>query len=223
MNEYRKRLSKSFGVAIVVHLLAALLLGLLGFSFHSSRPPEILEVTLTAGGGSPQEQQEEIVEEKVVVQEPDPIVDKKQKPKEEKKVVQKQPAKNTKPSPNPNPNPLPGNDQGKGEGTGTGDAPGSGSGKGVPVTPPRILSARDPIYPSAARSKSIEGTVFVKMLVDKTGKVVEASIAKSSGHEDLDSSALQAVYKWKFSPARDKLKEKVACYITIPVNFKLRR
>ncbi len=208
MNDDRKRLSKGFGVAIVVHLIVALLLGVFGFTFNSNRPPEILEVTLTSG--SPQEQQEEVVEEKVVVQEPDPIVDQKLKPQEEKKVVKEQPKKTTNKNTTPGDNKSDKNDA-------------VGNGKGVPVTPPRILSAREPAYPATARKQGIEGTVYVKMLVNNSGKVEEAFVAKSSGHEDLDASAVQAVYKWRFSPAKDKLKQKVACYITIPVNFKLRK
>ncbi len=61
------------------------------------------------------------------------------------------------------------------------------------------------------------------MLVNDSGRVQVATVVKSSGQEDLDASALQAVYKWRFSAAKDKLKQKIACYITIPVNFKLRK
>ncbi len=146
MNDDSKRLSKGFGVAIVFHLLVALLLGVFGFTFNSNRPPEILEVTLTSG--SPQVQQEEVVEEKVVVQEPDPIVDQKLKPQEEKKVVKKQPKKDTKK------NTTPGDNTGK-------KNDGIGNGVGVPVTQPRILSAKEPVYPATARKQGIEGTVYV--------------------------------------------------------------
>ncbi len=207
MNEDRKRLGKGFGVAIVFHVLVALLLGIMGFTFHSNRPPEILEVTLT-GGGSPQKQEQVVVKQKVVVQEPDPIVDKKLKPELEKRVVTQQ--HDEIPATNDN------------RGSGTGEGKGEGNGQGV-VVRPRILSAREPVYPATARKQAIEGTVYVKMLISNTGKVEEAHIAKSSGNADLDNSALQAVYKWRFSPARNVLKQKIACYITMPVKFKLRR
>ena len=60
MKDERNRLGKGFAVAIVAHVIFALLLGVFGFSFNSNRPPEILEVSLVAGGGAPEEPQEEI-------------------------------------------------------------------------------------------------------------------------------------------------------------------
>ena len=61
------------------------------------------------------------------------------------------------------------------------------------------------------------------MLITYEGKVTEASIVESSGHEEMDQNALEAVYKWRFTPARNKLKQKIDCYITMPIKFKLRR
>lgn len=214
MKDERNRLGKGFAVAIVAHIIFALLLGVFGFSFNSNRPPEILEVSLVAGGGAPEEPQEEIVEEaEPVIEEEDQIVESKEKPKEEPK----KPVADKKPDKNPNPSPKKGDHKTVGKGDGIGD------GQGVPVTPPRPVRTIEPKYPASARNASIEGLVKIKMLITHEGKVTEASIVESSGHPEMDANALEAVYKWRFSPARNKLKQKIDCYITMPIKFKLRR
>ena len=214
MKDERNRLGKGFAVAIVAHIIFALLLGVFGFSFNSNRPPEILEVSLVAGGGAPEEPQEEIVEEaEPVIEEEDQIVKSKEKPKEEPK----KPVADKKPDKNPNPSPKKGDHKTVGKGDGIGD------GQGVPVTPPRPVRTIEPKYPASARNASIEGLVKIKMLITHEGKVTEASIVESSGHPEMDANALEAVYKWRFSPARNKLKQKIDCYITMPIKFKLRR
>lgn len=214
MKDERNRLGKGFAVAIVAHVIFALLLGVFGFSFNSNRPPEILEVSLVAGGGAPEEPQEEIVEEaEPVIEEEDQIVESKEKPKEQPK----KPVADKKPDKNPNLSPKKGDHKTVGKGDGIGD------GQGVPVTPPRPVRTIEPKYPASARNASIEGLVKIKMLITHEGKVTEASIVESSGHPEMDANALEAVYKWRFSPARNKLKQKIDCYITMPIKFKLRR
>ena len=214
MKDERNRLGKGFAVAIVAHIIFALLLGVFGFSFNNNRPPEILEVSLVAGGGggAPEEPQEEVVEEAepVIEEEEDQIVESKEKPKEEPKkpVAEKKDKKAT---------PKKGDKKPVGKGDGIGD------GQGVPVTPPRPVRTIEPKYPASARNASIEGLVKIKMLITHEGKVTEASIVESSGHPEMDANALEAVYKWRFSPARNKLKQKIDCYITMPIKFKLRR
>lgn len=213
MKDERNRLGKGFAVAIVAHIIFALLLGVFGLTFNSNRPPEILEVSLVAGGGAPEEPQEEIVEEaEPVVEEEDQIVESKEKPKEEPKkpVAEK---KEQKPKPNPK----------KGDNKPVGKGDGIGDGQGVPVTPPRPIRTIEPKYPASARNAAIEGLVKIKMLITYEGKVTEASIVESSGHPEMDANALEAVYKWRFSPARNKLKQKIDCYITMPIKFKLKR
>lgn len=104
---------------------------------------------------------------------------------------------------------------------GSGSGAGQGSGSGVPVTPPYLVSSTDPRYPPAARNREIEGTVYVKMLVSSGGSVENAFVARSSGNEALDGAAVEAVYNWSFSPAKDTYGSPVRCYITMPVNFVL--
>lgn len=221
MTDEQKRFNKGLVFALCLHIVAAGILGILGFRFEQ-RPPQVLEVTLT-GGGPAAATNDEIIEEKIEQISKEDIVDKKLKQKKEQRKVEKKVMTNPNVKPNPNAKHVAEGGTGTGDSHVDGGGKGEGSGKGVPVTPPRIVSSVKPVYPVSARNASIEGTVYVKMLVNVSGKVEEAFIVQSSGNTALDDSAIKAVYKWRFSPARDTFKEKVACYITVPVNFKLNR
>lgn len=226
MTDEQKRFNKGLIFALGFHIVVAGILGILGISFETTRPPQVLEITLS-GGGPAAAVQEEVIEEKIEQVTKEDIVDKKLKPKKEQRQVEKKVIANPNAKPNPNAKVVAEGGTGTGEsseaGGGEGAGSGSGSAQGVPVTPPRIVSSVRPPYPSSARNASIEGTVYVKMLVNASGKVEDAFVSQSSGNAALDESAVNTVYKWRFSPARDTFKEKVSCYITIPVNFRLNR
>lgn len=212
MKDERNRLGKGFAVAIVAHVIFALLLGVFGFSFNSNRPPEILEVSLVAGGGAPEEPQEEIVEEaEPVIEEEDQIVESKEKPKEEPKkpVAEKKEKKAT---------PKKGDKKPVGKGDGIGD------GQGVPVTLPQPVRVVQPKCPSSAHEILAKGTanMIFEIHITYQGKVVEVSILESSGNADFDQVALDAMRKWRFSPARNEFKQKIDCKVKLPVKFKIR-
>lgn len=85
---------------------------------------------------------------------------------------------------------------------------------------PVMVESYDPVYPQSAKEEGLEGTVWVQALVDTEGAVSNARIARSSGHEILDLSALDAAKKNKFTPA--KLEDKpVATWVTYKVAFAL--
>ena len=50
MTDRGRRFGKGVAIALAVHIIAAALLGVLGYRF-TQRPPQILEVTLGGGGG----------------------------------------------------------------------------------------------------------------------------------------------------------------------------
>ena len=55
-----------------------------------------------------------------------------------------------------------------------------------------------PAYPQEAKDAGAAGVVGVRVLVDETGKVVEAEAI--SGHPLLRQAAVDAAYKWRFAP-----------------------
>lgn len=226
MKDEQKRYGTALGTTVAVHVLFALVIGIFGYRFVS-RPPQILEVALVGGGGGAPEQVEE-QQDNSILRSIDDIIDKRLKP-ETKKVVTKKTVPSTKPQPGPSnnqtsgPSNATGNGTGSGTGSGSGDGAGAGEGRGVPVTPPRVVSAMQPKYPSSARSAGIEGVVGVKMLVNASGKVTEAFVVRSSGNAALDEAAVAAVYKWRFTPAKDKFGQKAPCYVTQGIRFDLKR
>ena len=224
MKDEQKRYGTALGTAVAVHVLFALVIGIFGYRFVS-RPPQILEVALVGGGGGAPEQVEE-QQDNSILRSIDDIIDKRLKP-ETKKVVTKKTVPSTKPQPgtgnNQTSGPSNATGTGSGTGSGSGDGAGAGEGRGVPVTPPRVVSAMQPKYPSSARSAGIEGVVGVKMLVNASGKVTEAIVVRSSGNAALDEAAVAAVYKWRFTPAKDKFGQKAPCYVTQGIRFDLKR
>lgn len=74
-------------------------------------------------------------------------------------------------------------------------------------------------YPEEAREKDIEGRVIVKFIIDETGTVKDAAIAKGV-HPLLDNEALRVVHKLpRFIPAEYDGKPKPS-YFSLPVNFR---
>ena len=59
-----------------------------------------------------------------------------------------------------------------------------------------------PAYPPQSRRMREEGSVDVLLELDVNGNVVNARVARSSGHPRLDAAALEAVRQWHCEPAR---------------------
>ncbi|QSA98644.1 energy transducer TonB [Methylococcus sp. EFPC2] len=78
-----------------------------------------------------------------------------------------------------------------------------------------------PVYPSIARSRHWEGLVLLRVYVSPDGHAMEVNVQRSSGHEVLDESALEAVRKWKFVPAK-RGDVAQASWVTVPIEFELR-
>nr|ACX33906.1 hypothetical TonB domain-containing protein [uncultured prokaryote AT3] len=59
-----------------------------------------------------------------------------------------------------------------------------------------------PTYPSAARRRSEQGRVMLRVELDEQGGVARVQVASSSGHGLLDEAAQAAVRQWHCQPAR---------------------
>jgi protein TonB len=103
--------------------------------------------------------------------------------------------------------------------SGAGEALGGGDMKAVQQRP-AYLSNPAPAYPLAAKRRGIEGRVLVQAELDEHGLPSTVRLARSSGSEMLDNSALEAVKGWRFSPA--KLGgHPVRTRIVIPITFQM--
>lgn len=67
-----------------------------------------------------------------------------------------------------------------------------------PVSP--ILRS-NPNYPTRALQSGSEGWVMLSFVVSETGEVEEPMIEDSSGVEAFEQAALEAVSKWRYTPA----------------------
>ena len=76
-----------------------------------------------------------------------------------------------------------------------------------------------PVYPEIARRAGVEGTVWVKIWVDKEGNPKKAQVLKSDA-ELFNQPAIDAAMKWKFTPAIMN-NGPVSVWVSIPFKFKL--
>jgi protein TonB len=84
---------------------------------------------------------------------------------------------------------------------------------------PVVKKRGTPKYPPEALTNRVEGKVWVKVLVDTTGRVAETDVI-STESALFNAAALEAAAQFVFSPAMKDSKP-VAIWITIPFNFKL--
>lgn len=83
--------------------------------------------------------------------------------------------------------------------------------------PPIVTEFVTPDYPDEARSRGLEGTVRIKVLVGLDG-VVEEAIVHGSTHPMFDAPALAAAQSFRFKPAMYK-GAVTKSYVVVPVYF----
>jgi len=90
----------------------------------------------------------------------------------------------------------------------------------VPVEKqPAVVKRVEPKYPDLAIRAGLEGTVFVKIWVDKEGKVRDVVILKSDA-EIFNEPAVSAAKQFLFTPAYMN-NGPVAVWVSFPFRFKL--
>jgi protein TonB len=84
---------------------------------------------------------------------------------------------------------------------------------------PTVVRKIEPKYPEIALRAGLEGNVFLKVWVDKEGKVRKAVILKSDA-EIFNQAAQSAALQWVFTPAVMQ-KGPVSVWVSIPFRFRL--
>ena len=79
----------------------------------------------------------------------------------------------------------------------------------------------NPIYPARSRKAGEQGNVMIRVLIDVTGRPAQVSLQTSSGHPELDQSALSAVRAAQFRPSAEGGLTQ-AVWVLVPINFVLR-
>jgi protein TonB len=85
--------------------------------------------------------------------------------------------------------------------------------------PTRIAYVR-PEYPQAARTAKAQGVVVLEAQIERDGRVCSARVVRSIPL--LDQSAINAAFRWRFTPAKTTVNEvAVPVITTLTVNFTL--
>lgn len=85
---------------------------------------------------------------------------------------------------------------------------------------PDYLKNPAPEYPAKAKRQGVQGLVLLTVRVGKDGRPLNIAVKNSSGHSSLDDSAVKAVWKWLFQPA--KLGNMpVETTVEVPIRFRL--
>jgi protein TonB len=77
------------------------------------------------------------------------------------------------------------------------------------------------VYPEMARKAGIEGTVVIRALVDKTGKITKA-YADFSDNKALDAAAVKAVMDYGRATPAIMNQEPTTCWVSVPIVFRLK-
>ncbi|HKT49570.1 MAG TPA: energy transducer TonB [Candidatus Angelobacter sp.] len=88
------------------------------------------------------------------------------------------------------------------------------------VTPPKPVYSPEPDFSEEARHARYQGIVMMHIVIDTSGNVTDIRIDRALG-KGLDENAVDAVKKWKFSPAtRDG--QPVSVSMMTEISFNLR-
>jgi len=94
----------------------------------------------------------------------------------------------------------------------------------APVIPPDVAAAYRnnpaPPYPQICRDQGQQGKVVLLVRIAADGRAALVEIATSSGYRRLDTTAREAVSRWKFVPAQ-QAGQPVAATVRVPVVFQL--
>jgi len=77
-----------------------------------------------------------------------------------------------------------------------------------------------PQYPDVSRERGDEGTVILRVRVDKEGRPTDIRVRESSGYDRLDDEAVDTVKRWRFTPA-EHAGVKIRSTVLIPIRFRL--
>lgn len=98
---------------------------------------------------------------------------------------------------------------------------------GCATIPPTCLETRGavdlnqpPIYPPESKKLREQDRVILRAFVNRLGYVQEVKLRQSSGHKNLDDSAIEAVKTWCLKPATASGKN-VDAWVLIPIHFTL--
>jgi TonB family protein len=91
---------------------------------------------------------------------------------------------------------------------------------GPGITLPSVIKEVRPDYTQDAKSRGVQGSVWMKTVIATDGRPTDITVTKSLD-TDLDAAALNALKDWEFKPGT-KDGEPVPVRVTIEMTFKLK-
>jgi len=88
-------------------------------------------------------------------------------------------------------------------------------------SPPAPLKREFPSYPKGAQKRGIEGWVLLEFTVDEKGDVVAPHVVDANPPGVFDATALEAITKWKYEPARNGDKAVISPGMRVKLDFKI--
>jgi periplasmic protein TonB len=101
----------------------------------------------------------------------------------------------------------------------------------VIAKPAPIIAAREganylknprPPYPEVAMRHDWEGEVLLRVRVSADGRAEGITVERTSGHEELDQAAIEAVRGWSFVPSRQG-GVAISGWVSVPIVFHLQQ
>jgi protein TonB len=93
------------------------------------------------------------------------------------------------------------------------------------ITPPGFdadyLDNPAPVYPAISRRLEEAGKTLLRVYVEPDGKPSQIQVKASSGSPRLDQAAQDAVWRWKFVPAR-RGEKTIGAWVQVPIVFNLK-
>ena len=85
-----------------------------------------------------------------------------------------------------------------------------------------IIKMVEPIYPTHAMERGLEGYVLVEAYINTEGRVEGVWVRSSYGDESFETSAIEAVEQFVFKPATE-MGEPIPFWVSFLVRFEVRR
>ena len=85
---------------------------------------------------------------------------------------------------------------------------------------PYTIKEAGAVYPASAMSQHIEGSVTLRYVVTKGGRVVDPVVVRGDPPKIFDQSAIDAVLKWEYKPG-ERYGKPVDVAIVMPFEFKI--
>jgi periplasmic protein TonB len=90
----------------------------------------------------------------------------------------------------------------------------------LPSSDADYLNNPPPAYPPVSRRLGETGKVVVRVFIGIDGTAQKGEVRTSSGFERLDTAALAAALKWRYSPGK-RAGAAEAMWVNVPINFTL--